>query len=123
MAQDLRTIYQVPTIHHAEAALDRFAERWDERYPTISKLWRRRWDHLTPFFAFLQEFRKVIYTTNAIESMNRELRKIIKTSGPLPQTRRPGNCSICPEGGHPIANRTAAINQFVIMYEDRVPVT
>ena len=64
--------------------MDRFAEHWDKQYPTISRLWRRHWDHLSPFFAFPQEIRKVIYTTNAIESMNRGLRKIIKTKGAFP---------------------------------------
>ena len=52
VAGDLRTIYQAATVEQAETALDRFAERWDEWYPTISRLWRRHWDHLTPFFAF-----------------------------------------------------------------------
>ena len=66
-----------------------FAERWDKQYPAISKLWCRHWDHVTPFFAFPQEIREVIYTTNAIESMNRGLRKIIKTRGAFPTDEAP----------------------------------
>ena len=129
VAKDLRTIYQATTAEQAEAALDRFAERWDERYATISKLWRRNWGHLTPFFAFPQEIRKVIYTTNAIESMNRGLRKIIKTRGAFPTDEAARKLlylallNLSRRWTRPIANWKAAINQFVIMYEDRVPIT
>ena len=127
--KDLRAIYQADTAEQAEAALYRFAERWEERYPTISKLWRRNWDHLSPFFAFPQEIRKVIYTTNAIESMNRGLRKIIKTRGAFPTDEAARKLlylallNLSRRWTRPIANRKAAINQFVIMYEDRVPIT
>ncbi len=61
MAKGLRTNYPAATAEQAEAALDRFADCWDERYATISKLWRRNWDHLIPFFVFPKEIRKVIY--------------------------------------------------------------
>jgi len=127
VAQDLRAIYQASTGEQAEAALDRFAERWDERYPSISKTWRRNWDHVSPFFAFPQEIRKVIYTTNAIESMNRGLRKIIKTRGAFPTDEAARKLlylallNLSRRWTRPLANWTAAINQFIIMYEDRVP--
>ncbi len=129
VARDLRAIYQATTAEQAETALDRFAERWDEQYPTISRQWRKNWDHLSPFFAFPQEIRKVIYTTNAIESMNRGLRKIIKTRGAFPTDEAARKLlylallNLSRRWTRPIANWTAAINQFVIMYEDRVPIT
>ena len=64
--------------------MDEFAAKWDGSYPTISQMWRRNWEHLTPFFAYPAEIRKVIYTTNAVESLNMSLRKIIKTRGSFP---------------------------------------
>ena len=129
VAKDLRAIYQAATLEQAEAALDRFAEHWDKQYPTISRLWRRHWDHLTPFFAFPQEIRKVIYTTNAIESMNRGLRKIIKTRGAFPTDEAARKLlylallNLSRRWTRPLVHWTAAINQFIIMYEDRVPIT
>ena len=129
VAGDLRAIYQAATLEQAETALDRFAGRWDDRYPSISKLWRRHWDHLTPFFAFPKEIRKVIYTTNAIESMNRGLRKIIKTKGAFPTDEAVRKLlylallNLSRRWTRPLVHWTAAINQFIIMYEDRVPIT
>ena len=121
VARDLRTIYQAATLEQAENALDRFAERWDKPYPTISKQWCRNWDHLSPFFAFPQEIRKVIYTTNAIESMNRDLRKIIKTRGAFPTDEAARKLlylallNLSRKWTRPLANWKAAINQFIIM--------
>lgn len=71
VAGDLWAIYQASTLEQAEVALDRFAGHWDEQYPTISRLWRRPWKHPLSFFAFLREIRKIVYTTNFIESTNR----------------------------------------------------
>ncbi len=69
VARDLRAIYTAPTAEAAREALDEFAEAWDERFPTISRSWRDRWDYVTPFFAYPPEIRKAIYTTNAIKSI------------------------------------------------------
>jgi putative transposase len=84
VAADLRAIYRALTVEQAEQQLGHFAERWDERYPTISALWRRHWSQVIPFFAFPAEIRKIIYTTNAVESLNMSLRKAIKTRGAFP---------------------------------------
>ena len=81
IAKDLRTIYTAATAEKASAHLEQFADTGIEKYASISILWRRHWDDLTPFFAFPADIREVIYTTNAIETMNRGLRKIIKTRG------------------------------------------
>ncbi len=81
---DLKAIYRAES---AEAALDRlasFESKWDTRYPAIGQSWRRTWEHVVPFFAFPPDIRKMIYTTNAVESLNRSLRKIIKTRGSFP---------------------------------------
>ena len=78
VATDLKAIYKAATIEEAELALDTFAETWDRQYPTISRQWREQWERLSGFFAYPEEIRKVIYITNAIESLNSCLRKIIK---------------------------------------------
>jgi putative transposase len=84
VAADLKPIYQASTVEDAELRLDEFAAKWDGQYPLISQMWRRNWEHLTPFFAYPADIRKVIYTTNAVESLNMSLRKIIKTRGSFP---------------------------------------
>ena len=127
VARDLKAIYQAATFEQAEMNLEIFASIWDTKYPTISRLWRKHWDHLTPFFAFPEDIRKVIYTTNAIESLNRGLRKIIKTRGAFPSDDAVSKLlylalgNLSKRWARPIVHWTAAINQFVIMYEDRVP--
>lgn len=80
----LKPIYTAPTIAAAEAALDDFTHAWGDKYPAVVELWRRNWERFTPFLAFDKEIRKVIYTTNAIESLNYQLRKITKTKGHFP---------------------------------------
>ena len=76
---DLKPIYQAATLAESEAALDTFAEKWDETYPAVSQVWIRNWENVIPIFDYPMEIRRVIYTTNAIESVNRSLRKVIKT--------------------------------------------
>ncbi|MBU2733036.1 IS256 family transposase, partial [Acidithiobacillus ferridurans] len=84
VAADLRAIYSAATVAEAEAQLAAFAEKWGEAYPPIVQSWRRNWAHLIPFFDYPPEIRKVIYTTNAIESVNMSLRKITKNRGAFP---------------------------------------
>ena len=78
VAADLRRIYAAPTLSEGEQALQEFAAKWDQEHPTISRSWRSNWGHLTPFFDYPPPIRKVIYTTNAIESLNASLRKVTK---------------------------------------------
>src|SRR5713101_9005032 len=84
VAADLRAVYTAPTAEAAKQELSRFGEKWDKRYGAIRSMWERHWDRIIPFFAFTPEIRKVMYTTNAIESLNMSLRKIIKTRGSFP---------------------------------------
>jgi len=84
VAADLRPVYTADTEDAAEAALTAFEEKWGEEYPMIGKSWRENWERIIPFLSFPKDIRKVIYTTNAIESINRQIRKIIKNRGHFP---------------------------------------
>jgi transposase-like protein len=127
VAADLRAIYGAATLEEAEQALERFAERWDEKYPAITPAWRADWTRLTVFFDFPPEIRRVIYTTNAIESLNYSMRKVLKNRGAFPNDESIskllylGLNRVAKKWTMPIRNWKAALNQFVIMFGDRVP--
>ena len=111
----------------AELRLDEFAAKWDGAYPTISQMWRRNWEHLTPFFAYPADIRKVIYTTNAVESLNMSLRKVIKTRGSFPNEEAAMKLlylaleHIAKKWTMPVQNWKAALQRFAILLGDRVP--
>jgi putative transposase len=84
VASDLKRIYTAVDADHAADELAAFAERWDGRFPTISRSWLEHWEHVIPFLAFPPDLRRVVYTTNTIEALNRQIRKIIKTRGHFP---------------------------------------
>jgi len=84
VARDLKSIYRAASLEEAERQLADFAHSWDQKYPSISALWRRNWQGVIPFFQFPPEIRKIVYTTNAVESLNMSLRKAIKTRGAFP---------------------------------------
>lgn len=127
VASDLKKIYRAPTRPAAEQALEAFAETWDAKYPTISRSWWAHWEQLATFFAYPPEIRRVIYTTNAVEAVNRSLRKVLKTRGALPSDAallkllilalRP----ISQKWTRPITNWKQALNHFAILFEDRFP--
>jgi putative transposase len=127
VAADLRRIYTAPTADAAADELDRFAEKWDKTHPAISQIWRRNWDQVTPFFAFPAEIRKVIYTTNAVESLNMSLRKVIKTRGSFPSEDAALKLlylaleRVSKKWTRPVQDWKAALNRFAILYEDRLP--
>jgi putative transposase len=83
VVQDLKPVYKATTADEAQRQLDEFAAKWP-KYPAIARLWREQWERVIPFFAFPEEVRKVVYTTNAVESLHMSLRKIIKTRGSFP---------------------------------------
>jgi putative transposase len=84
VAKDLRPIYTAIDADAALNALEAFEEKWGQQLPVIGQAWRAAWEHVTPFMAFTPEVRRVIYTTNAIEALNRQLRKAVKTKGHFP---------------------------------------
>ncbi len=84
MAKDLKQIYTAVDRDHAEQELERFAELWDTKYTMISASWIEHWEQIVPFLAFPPDVRRVVYTTNTIEALNRQIRKIIKTRGHFP---------------------------------------
>ena len=84
VTKDLKAIYNSNTEKEALTALDTFSDKWDKKYPVISQMWKRRWCEICTMYAFPDEIRKAIYTTNAIEAVNRQIRKIIKHKGVFP---------------------------------------
>jgi putative transposase len=127
VAADLKPIYQASTVEDAEQRLDDFAAKWDGAYPTISQMWRRNWEHLTPFFAYPADIRKVIYTTNAVESLNMSLRKVIKTRGSFPTQEAAMKLlylaleHIAKKWTMPVRDWKAALQRFAILRGDRAP--
>ncbi len=127
VAADLRCIYTAATETEAETRLGEFAEKWDGSYPTVSQIWQRNWDHITPFFAYPAEIRKVIYTTNAIESLNMSLRKIIKMRGSFPNEEAALKLlylalrNAAKKWTMPVQNWKAALNRFTILWPERMP--
>jgi putative transposase len=128
VAVDLRAIYGATTLAEAEQALERFAARWDAKYPTISPSWLADWDRLTVLFDYPPAIRRVIYTTNAIESLNYTLRKRLKTRGVFPNDESIMKVlylalqNVAKKWTRPIRDWKAALNQFVILFGERVPV-
>ena len=124
----LKTVYLAPSAEAASEALDEFALVWDKKYPMISKSWRNRWNEVTPFFKFSPEVRKAVYTTNAIESVNYTIQKVIKHRQSFPNDESAIKLifmalkNISKKWTMPIRDWGAALNQFAIIYgEDRVP--
>ena len=126
LAAAIRPIYTAPSAEAAEVELGAFEQGpWGQRFPTVVASWRRAWSNVIPFFAFPPEVRRVIYTTNAIESVNARLRKIIKTRGHFPSDDAATKLiwlalrNITSDWGRAANNWKAAMNQFAILYEDR----
>ncbi len=126
LAQALRPIYTAASAEAAMEALEEFERgSWGERYATIPALWRRAWDRVIPFFAFPPAVRRVIYTTNAIESVNARLRKIIKTRGHFPSDDAATKLiwlalrNITADWSRSAKEWSEAMNQFAIAYGDR----
>ena len=123
VATDLRAIYTAATVDEATVALDAFALKWDAAYPQIAKSWRNNWAHVIPFFAYAPEIRKVIYTTNAIESVNYSLRRLTKTRASFPNDEAAikllylGLRNISKRWTMPIQNWKQAMSQLMIRFE------
>jgi putative transposase len=123
VAGDLRKIYGADTIEAAELALEKFANQWGDDFPSISQSWLKDWEQLTPFFAYPKDIRKAIYTTNAIESLNMSLRKVIKNKRVFPSDDSVFKLiylamrNISKKWTMPIHNWKPAMNQFMIRFD------
>jgi putative transposase len=126
LASAIKPIYTAPSAEAAQAELDAFEQGpWGQKFPTVVAAWRRAWDRVIPFFAFPPAVRRVIYTTNAIESINARLRKIIKSRGHFPSDDAATKLiwlalrNITADWGRAAHNWKEAMNQFAILYADR----
>lgn len=126
VAADLRTIYTAPTAEAAEQALETFETKWAVRFPSIAKSWRANWVNLIPFFSYPPEIRKVIYTTNAIESMQSSLRKMTRQRGAFPNAESVRKViylalqRISKNWKRPVLDWVAALNHFSVVFEGRI---
>jgi putative transposase len=126
VAADLKTIYTSLTVEVAEQMLSAFEAKWDKDYPSVGQSWRRNWARVIPFFDYPPQIRKVIYTTNAIESINMSLRKVIKTRSSFPTDEAVTKLfylalnNISKKWTMPIRDWKAALNRFAIQFEDRM---
>ena len=126
LAAALRPVYTAASAEAAEQALNDFERGdWGQRYPTVTAAWRRAWDRVIPFFVFPPEVRRVVYTTNAIESVHSRLRKIIKTRGHFPSDDAASKLiwlalrNITADWSRAAKEWKLAMNQFAILYEER----
>ncbi len=126
LAGDLKEIYQATNENEAKAGLESFSEKWDKKYPLISRSWRNNWELVIPFLSYPDYIRKAIYTTNAIESVNRSLRKVLKTKGSFPNDDSVMKLmylamrNISRRWTMPIRDWGLALNQFGIIFEERL---
>jgi len=126
VAADLKKIYQSLTVEEAERELEAFAQRWDEKFPTISQSWRKHWPNLITIFEYPDDIRKVIYTTNAIESLNSVIRKAIKNRKVFPTDQSATKViylaiqAASKKWTMPIHHWKNALNRFMIEFEDRL---
>jgi len=123
---DLKRIYRSATEDEASLELDRFAEKWDEQYPQISKSWRAHWPNLITIFSYPEDIRKVIYTTNAIESLNSVIRKSVKTRKVFPNDNAAMKViylavdAASKKWSMPIRDWKPALNRFMIEFEEQL---
>lgn len=129
ISQDLKTIYSAVNEEAALEALAAFDQKWAKKYPTITELWQRHWQNIVPFLAYPDFIRKAIYTTNAIEAANRQIRKVIKTKGLFPNDQAALKLiflalqNASKKWTMPIRNWKLALSQFSILFSDRFPLS
>ncbi len=127
VAADLKLIYRAATESEAEQRLTEFGLKWDAKFPMIAKSWRSNWTRVIPLFAHPPEIRKIIYTTNAIESLNMSLRKVTKARGSFPNDEAVSKLlylalrNIAKKWTMPVHAWKDALNRFAIIYENRLP--
>ena len=129
LAKDLRPVYSAATKQAAKAALDELEAKWGERYPAIIRLWHNAWPEFVPFLSYSPEIRRIIYSTNAIESMHARFRRAIRARGHFPNEQAALKClyltirSLDPtgRGRQRWSNRwKPALNAFAVTFEGRI---
>jgi len=126
VTKDLKQIYQSMTEQEASLELERFAEKWDEKYPQISRSWQKNWPNLITLFDYPADIRKVIYTTNAIESLNSVIRKSVKNRKLFPSDDAAlkviylAITAASKKWTMPIRNWKPALNRFIIENEEQI---
>lgn len=129
ISHDLKTIYSAVNEEAALEALATFDQKWGKKYPTITELWQRHWQNIVPFLAYPDFIRKAIYTTNAIEAANRQIRKVIKTKGLFPNDQAALKLlflalqNASKKWTMPIRDWKLALSQFSILFNDRFPLS
>ncbi len=124
--KDLKPVYRACTKEAAEVALDKLEEKWGNTYPIVIKSWRRKWDNLSLYFKYPEAIRRIIYTTNAVEAIHRQFRKLTKTKGAFPNENSllkllyAGILNATEKWTMPIQNWTQALSQLDIYFEGRL---
>jgi putative transposase len=127
VADDLKSVYQAPSVEEAERQLAQFEETWAGAYPVIARSWQQHWARVVPMFGYPAEIRRAVYTTNTIESLNMTLRKVSKNRSLFPSDEAVFKLlflalrNISKRWTMPIPNWSAALNQFAILFDGRVP--
>ncbi len=122
---DLKRIYESASVSDAEEGLKNLKEKWDKKYPSVSAIWERKWESVITMFSYGAEIRRAIYTTNAIESCNRSLRKVLKTKGHFTNDESVMKLmylamrNISQKWTMPLQNWAVCLNQFEIMYNNK----
>jgi transposase-like protein len=123
---DLKPVYRATSKEAAEVALDQLEDRWGKQYPIVIQSWRRKWEHLSAYFKYPEHIRKVIYTTNAVEAVHRQFRKLTKTKGAFPSENSllkllyAGILNATKKWSMPIHNWSLALSQLAIYFEGRL---
>ena len=125
VAADLKPIYRAATVAQAEQELANFTQKWDSKYKSVVRLWKENWEHVIPFLAYPAEIRKVIYTTNAVESLHMSLRKVTKNRGSFPNEESATKLLYlalrnASAKWHTIQSWKEALNQFEILWPERI---
>jgi transposase-like protein len=126
LARNLKPIYTAANIEEAENALNEFDEKWGDRYPMITQSWKNKWEQITPFLALPADLRKVVYTTNSIENLNRQIRKAIKTRGSFPDEQAATKLIYLAiqkhdQKGNSVQNWPSGLRALKIHFGDRIP--
>lgn len=125
-ANDLKTVYKAATLNAAEMALDELEAKWGKQYPIVIKSWRDKWPYLSTYFKYAEPIRKVIYTTNAVEAVHRQFRKLTKTKGGFPNENSllkliyAGIMKASQKWTHPVQNWNLTLSQLAIHFGDRL---